>query len=216
MSSMFNGAAAFNGDLNNWVVSAVTTMSSMFNGAAAFNGDLNNWVVSAVTDMSFMFFRAAAFNGDLSNWNVSAVTRTNRMFMSASAIACLNLPPVCSVPAGGCNSGQCIMPCTLSGATALAAACQCNTSKCNTSKFCWTDNTCNDAAAPTASAPTLEATVDKLGDIGRKKELLGSALGLIFAGGLFVVWRICQKNSKPDTSKGGIELARAKAAAASV
>jgi hypothetical protein len=39
------------------------------------------------------------------------------------------------------------------------------------------------------------------------KELLGSSLGLIFAGGLFVVWRICHKNSKPDTSKEGVELA---------
>jgi hypothetical protein len=69
-------------------------------------------------------------------------------------------------------------------------------------------------AAPTA-APT-EGNIDKLGDIGRKKELLGAALGLIFAGGLFVVWRICHKNSKPDTSKEGVELASVKVAAASV
>ena len=72
-------------------------------------------------------------------------------------------------------------------------------------------------AAPTAApmvAPTVAPTgcdVDKLGDIG-----LGFALGLVFAGGLFVVWRTCHKNSKPDTPKEGVELASVQAKEANV
>ena len=39
----------------------------------------------------------------------------------------------------------------------------------------------------------MEGNVDKLGDTGRMRELLGSCLGLIFAGGLCVVCGICRK-----------------------
>ena len=46
----------------------------MFEGAAAFNGDLSGWDVRNVTDMSSMFCSAAAFNGDLSGWDVRNVT----------------------------------------------------------------------------------------------------------------------------------------------
>ena len=49
-------------------------MSSMFYGAAAFNGDLSGWDVRNATDMSAMFSGAAAFNGDLSGWDVRNVT----------------------------------------------------------------------------------------------------------------------------------------------
>ena len=80
MSSMFDNATAFNGNISSWDVSAVTNMSSMFDRAAAFNGDLNSWNVGAVTDMSYMFWNAAAFNGDLSSWDVSAVTSMSGMF----------------------------------------------------------------------------------------------------------------------------------------
>ena len=49
----------------------VSTMSSMFNGATDFNGDISNWDVSSVTNMTFMFNETYAFNQDISNWNVS-------------------------------------------------------------------------------------------------------------------------------------------------
>ena len=83
MSSMFNYAYDFNGDLSSWDVSAVTDMSIMFNYAYKFNGDLSSWDVSAVTDMSHMFEAADSFNGDLSSWDVSAVTDMSGMFTDA-------------------------------------------------------------------------------------------------------------------------------------
>ena len=52
---MFDGAAAFNGDLSGWDVRNVTDMRAMFEGAAAFNGDLSGWDVRNVTDMSACF-----------------------------------------------------------------------------------------------------------------------------------------------------------------
>jgi len=48
-------------------------MSNMFKGSA-FNQDLSNWDVSAVTNMNWMFKDAKVFNQDLSSWDVSQVT----------------------------------------------------------------------------------------------------------------------------------------------
>ena len=45
-------------------------MSSMFDGASNFNGDLSSWDVSNVINMSNMFESAISFNGDLSSWDV--------------------------------------------------------------------------------------------------------------------------------------------------
>ena len=45
------GATSFNGDLNRWDVSQVTTLLYTFFGATSFNGDLNRWDVSQVTDI---------------------------------------------------------------------------------------------------------------------------------------------------------------------
>ena len=84
MSSMFEGATSFNGNLSGWDVSAVTDMSSMFEGATSFNGNLSGWSVSAVTDMRYMFAGASEFNQNLGNWSVSAVTDMSRMFAGAS------------------------------------------------------------------------------------------------------------------------------------
>jgi len=84
MSSVFNGASAFNQDLSNWNTRAVTSMSYMFSGSA-FNQDLSNWDVSAVTDMGGVFSGAKAFNQDLSNWNTTAVRGMYSMFKGASA-----------------------------------------------------------------------------------------------------------------------------------
>ena len=85
MSSMFQNAFAFNGDLSSWDVSNVTNMSSMFQNADAFNQDLSSWDVSNVTNMSRMFGSADAFNQDLSSWDVSNVTTMEDMFAAAFA-----------------------------------------------------------------------------------------------------------------------------------
>ena len=84
MSSMFQVAAAFNGNISSWDVSKVTDMGAMFSGATSFNQDLNGWSVSQVTDMPFMFNDAAAFNQPLSSWDVSQVTGMSAMFRDAT------------------------------------------------------------------------------------------------------------------------------------
>ena len=84
MSSMFQDAASFNGNISSWDVSSVTTTNKMFNGATTFNGDLSAWNVSSVTQMNGMFFKASSFNGDVSSWDVSSVTSMTNMFREIS------------------------------------------------------------------------------------------------------------------------------------
>jgi surface protein len=84
LSSMFEGATAFNSDISDWDVSNVTNMSSMFYEASAFNQDLSSWDVSNVTSMEGMFSEASEFNQDLSSWDVSNVTNMEVMFSEAS------------------------------------------------------------------------------------------------------------------------------------
>ena len=85
MGSMFYDARSFNGDISAWDVSMVTNMDHIFRGAAAFNGDISAWDVSRVTDMSYMFHLASSFNGDISAWDVSRVTDMHYMFRDASS-----------------------------------------------------------------------------------------------------------------------------------
>ena len=83
MSSMFNNAQSFNGDISSWNVSQVTDTSEMFRDAARFNQDISDWDVSQVTDMSSMFDHAFDFNQPLNNWDVSQVTSMSSMFNDA-------------------------------------------------------------------------------------------------------------------------------------
>lgn len=83
MSSMFQDATAFDGDLSNWDVSTVTNMSYMFAGASLFNGNISEWKVYEVTNMSNMFNSAISFDSDISNWPVFKVTNMSSMFKDA-------------------------------------------------------------------------------------------------------------------------------------
>ena len=84
MSGMFLEAASFNQPLNAWDVSSVTDTSEMFYGTSSFNQPLNAWNVSSVIDMKSMFSEATDFNGDLAAWNVSSVTDMSEMFDGAT------------------------------------------------------------------------------------------------------------------------------------
>jgi len=72
-SSAFENCYSFNGELDKWNMSGVTTMSSMFNNAASFNQDIGGWNVSGATDMGNMFRNAISFNQDLSGWCVTNI-----------------------------------------------------------------------------------------------------------------------------------------------
>jgi len=79
MSSMFNSATSFNGDISVWNVESVTNMNSMFFGANAFNANISEWNVGSVTDMDSMFFNASSFSQNIGIWNMSSVTNVSTM-----------------------------------------------------------------------------------------------------------------------------------------
>ena len=55
MTSMFEGATSFNGDLSQWDVSKVTSMGYMFDGATSFTHQLGGaWSTSTATK-DYMF-----------------------------------------------------------------------------------------------------------------------------------------------------------------
>ena len=61
-----------------WDVSSVRDMSSMFQGATSFNGDISNWEVSRVISMRNMFQNARSFKQDLCGtaWSNSKAIKT--------------------------------------------------------------------------------------------------------------------------------------------
>ena len=49
-----------------------------------FNQKIDNWAVSAVTSMNEMFAYLEVFNQDVSNWDVSSVTSMDEMFSDSN------------------------------------------------------------------------------------------------------------------------------------
>ena len=87
MSSVFRGAAVFDGNVSGWDVSSARDVSSMFRDASSFNQDISGWSTSSVEDTSYMFQDASSFNQDVSGWDVSSVKDMTSMFDGASSFA---------------------------------------------------------------------------------------------------------------------------------
>ena len=99
MNFMFFDAEKFEGtNIGAWNVSGCKDMSSMFNGALLFNGNIEGWerpanetgdiektTVSSVENMNNMFTFATSFNSIISNWDVSSCTTMAGMFNGATA-----------------------------------------------------------------------------------------------------------------------------------
>ena len=85
MSALFNNKTTFNSDISNWDVSNVTNMNSMFRGTDIFNQDISSWDVENVTQMNSMFALADAFNQNIDSWKVASVTSMQQMFSGALA-----------------------------------------------------------------------------------------------------------------------------------
>ena len=70
-------------------MSSVRDMSSMFNGATSFNGDISKWDVSSVSNMKDMFRDAGSFDRDLcgASWANSNAIKTGMFVGSSGSIS---------------------------------------------------------------------------------------------------------------------------------
>merc|ERR1712060_48054 len=71
---MFEGAAAFNQAISEWVTTDVTTFAQMFKNAAAFNVNIVTWLVANAQYLTSMFEGAVEFNQNLNNWILTTTT----------------------------------------------------------------------------------------------------------------------------------------------
>jgi len=90
--SMFNGAAAFNKNLNSWNTLNFNSLTTMFNGATNFNNELApgvpgsfTWVTPKVTSMVSTFQDAVSFNCDISQFDCRLVVDFGSMFNGATS-----------------------------------------------------------------------------------------------------------------------------------
>lgn len=85
MSSMFNNARAFNGNISTWNTRNVSTMATMFRDAVLFNQNIGAWNTSNVIDMSYMFYSTKIFNQNIGTWNTAKVTDMSYMFFATDS-----------------------------------------------------------------------------------------------------------------------------------
>ena len=96
--------ACLNGNcdgMEDWDVSAITSMENMFKDHQLFNKDISGWDVSRVTNFYAMFYNADSFQFDISSWDVSSATSFSRMFQDTGYY---NFP--CTVSTGCLLCGE--------------------------------------------------------------------------------------------------------------
>lgn len=81
----FFGCTIFNKPLNSWNTGSLTTCFTTFTGCLTFNQSLSNWNVSNVTTFANMFSGCASFNQNLSAWNVSSGITFTAMFFNCNS-----------------------------------------------------------------------------------------------------------------------------------
>ena len=84
LENAFLNCFNFNQSLNNWNTANVTTLTAAFGVCSVFNQPLNNWDTSNVTTMQSMFSGCSSFNQPLNNWNTGLVTNMSFVFNSCS------------------------------------------------------------------------------------------------------------------------------------
>lgn len=90
---MFGKFTNFNSPINNWDVSAVTSLQGTFKDAHSFNQPLDNWNTSSVTTMSTTFHTDTGgggtipFDQDISNWDFSSLTGTGCLTYFGSGLS---------------------------------------------------------------------------------------------------------------------------------
>jgi len=89
LSATFQSCTLFNGSVNDWDMSAITSISTFFR-ATAFNGDVSGWDTSTLTSIASAFRETTAFNQDISSWDVSSVTSAPNFMLDNTTFAQAN------------------------------------------------------------------------------------------------------------------------------
>jgi len=124
VTSMFEGASAFNQDISTWTVTLLTTFTKFLKNAISFNQNIGTWTLFPSANPSFytdMFNGATNFQQNLCHWQTIAAasfpagdvtgmfTLTNCPIMAdpeVGAPRAINTGSVC------CNCASSTLPCT--------------------------------------------------------------------------------------------------------
>jgi len=86
ITSIFRDAVSFDGDVDGWDTSNLTSLESSFRGTTSFNKSLSTWDVGNVLIFDGCFRDAKFFTGlGLPGWNTSSAISFSNMFNGASA-----------------------------------------------------------------------------------------------------------------------------------
>ena len=91
MSYMFKRSYLFNGNIENWDVSNVTSFNQMFacdGGSGAFNSNISGWEPNSCTNYQLMFWSQPVFNQNIGSWSQhfnNNITRLGGMFLGAKS-----------------------------------------------------------------------------------------------------------------------------------
>jgi len=80
----YNCTSLTTADFSKWDTSTVITAQGTFQNCVNFNGQLDNWVHSGLTSLHTFFFNCDRFAGNLDSWDTSGVTNWYETFRGAN------------------------------------------------------------------------------------------------------------------------------------